>query len=53
MNWSACEELIETIETDLSFVIFGARDQIPPQHIHGKALEGTRRHHDKDRPERP
>jgi hypothetical protein len=28
---------------DLSFVIFGVRDQIPPWHIREKALEGTRR----------
>jgi hypothetical protein len=45
-----CEELVETIEMDLSFTIFGVRDQIPPRNECGKNLEGTRRQTTKDGP---
>ena len=51
-----CIELVETIETDISFAIFGAPDEeisILQRNLRKKDLEDTRRHHEATRPVGP
>ena len=51
-----CIELVETIETDISFAIFGVPDEeisILQQNLRKKDLEVTRRHHGAARPVGP
>ena len=50
------EELVETIETDISFAIFGVLDEkilIPNRNLQEKDLEDTRGHHEAARSRGP
>ena len=51
-----CKELVEMIETDISFAIFGVSDEeisILQRNLRKKDLEDTRSHHEAARPVGP